>query len=245
MPPELTADFTALRQQYERDGYFTRGGIWSDADIEELNRAADELTAVKPGVYAPEMHPHRRHPAFLQALCNPNVVAIMEQLLGGKVSGLQTQYYFCRAGTQGFAMHQDNSYVQAPPDAFASVWTALEDVTVENGCLVMYPGTHCESMLPLEPCPYHAEQAGQDVNANRLQVVLPPQYQGKGLDCPLKRGEAAFFHCHTVHSSNPNKSNHFRRSLLMTYLRRGAPFRAGNNSRREEVDVYTAAEGLR
>ena len=32
-------------------------------------------------------------------------------------------------GTPGFVKHQDNAYVQAPPDAFVSVWTAFTDVS--------------------------------------------------------------------------------------------------------------------
>jgi phytanoyl-CoA hydroxylase len=173
---------------------------------------------------------------FLNALRNVRIVKIMEHLLGDKVSGLQTQFFYCQPGTQGFAAHQDNFYVQAPQDDFASVWTAIDDVTVENGALVLYPGTHKEPLLPVEPCPFHTVQAGQDINANRMQVVIPPQY--KGVDCPMPAGRAAFFHGHTVHSSHPNISNGTRRALLMTYLKKGSAFRPGNNARREEVDVY-------
>jgi len=238
MPTDTMPNLKNLLDQYHREGYFVQAGLWTAELVNELNSAADQLTTANSGIFAPEMHPHRRHPAFLKAICNPGIVAIMERLLGGPVSGLQTQYYFCRPGTQGFSMHQDNSYVQAPTDAFASVWTALEEVDVENGCLTLYPGTHKEPILPVEDCPHHIVQEGQDVNANRIQSVLPPQFRGKGTNCILHSGESAFFHGHTVHSSNPNRSTRFRRSLLMTYLRRGEPFRAGYNSKREEVDVY-------
>jgi phytanoyl-CoA hydroxylase len=228
---EQMSDYAAI-------GYFIAHDLWTSAEIDKLNRAADELPPFRDGTFAPVMHPHRQHPAFLEALANPQVVAVMEHLLGGPVSGLQTQFFYCRPGTQGFSRHQDNYYVEAPPNAFASAWTALQDVTVENGALIFYPGTHREATLPVEACPDHRIQDGQDPNANKVQAVLPPGY--KGVDCPVRRGDTVFLHGHTVHSSHPNRSDSFRRALLMTYLRRGVPFRPGNNAKRSEVDVYSA-----
>jgi len=221
---------------YRELGCFCMDGLWTKPELEAIDAAAAELPAAHDGTFGPVIHPHRMHPAFLQSLRKPTIVAIMERLLGDKVSGLQTQFFYCRPGTQGFAAHQDNFYVQAPRDDFASVWTAIDDVTVENGALILYPGSHREPILPVEPCPFHTVQAGQDINANRMQVVIPPQYAG--VDCPMPSGRAAFFHGHTIHSSHPNVSNRTRRALLMTYLRRGSTFRPGNNARREEVDVY-------
>jgi phytanoyl-CoA hydroxylase len=221
---------------YHDLGCFCVDGLWNAEDIDEISRAGAELPTAQDGTFGPVIHPHRIHPVFLKALKKPRIVEIMEHLLGDKVSGLQTQFFYCQPGTQGFAAHQDNFYVQAPRDDFASVWTAIDDVTVENGALVLYPGTHKEPLLPVEPCPFYTVQAGQDINANRVQVVIPPQY--KGVDCPMPAGRAAFFHGHTVHSSHPNISNGTRRALLMTYLKKGSAFRPGNNARREEVDVY-------
>lgn len=221
---------------YGHYGCFFVDGLWTQAEIEEIKAAAEELPPAQDGTFSPVIHAHRMHPVFLRALRKPAVVAIMERLLGGKVSALQTQFFFCQPGTRGFAAHQDNAYVQAPRDDFASVWTAIDDVTIENGALVLYPGTHKEPILPVEPCPFHTAQTGQDINANRTQVIIPPQYEG--IDCPMQSGRAAFFHGHTIHSSYPNLSKGSRRALLMTYLRRGSNFRPGNNARREEVDVY-------
>lgn len=237
----LVKDRGEVAETYAEFGCFCMDGLWTPAEVAEIVAAASDLPSARDGTFGPVMHPHRMSPVFLRALRKPTIVSIMEALLGGEVSGLQTQFFFCRPGTQGFAAHQDNFYVQAPSGDFASVWTAIDDVTVENGALVLFPGTHKEPLLPVEPCPFHTVQAGQDVNANRVQTVIPPQYAG--VDCQMPAGRAAFFHGHTVHSSHPNVSNRTRRALLMTYLRRGSTFRPGNNARREEVDVYASEPG--
>ncbi|MGB8852066.1 MAG: phytanoyl-CoA dioxygenase family protein [Pirellulales bacterium] len=223
-------------EAYRQHGCFTIDGLWTRDELDEIKSAAADLPTARDGTFGPAIHPHRINPVFMRALCKPSIVALMEQLLGHTVSGLQTQFFFCQPGTQGFAAHQDNFYVQAPQADFASVWTAIDDVSIENGCLTLYPGTHKEPLLPVEPCPMHTVQVGQDINANRVQVVIPSQYTG--VDCPMPAGRAAFFHGHTVHSSHPNVSNGSRRALLMTYLRCGSAFRPGNNAKREEVDVY-------
>lgn len=232
----LVKDRRECGEAYAEHGCFCMDGLWTRAEVDEIVAAASDLPTARDGTFGPAMHPHRLNAVFHRALCKPSIVAIMEIMLGGKVSGLQTQFFFCRPGTQGFASHQDNFYVQAPPNDFASVWTAIDDVTVENGALILYPGTHKEPLLPVEPCPFHTVQAGQDINANRVQTVIPSHYAG--VDCQMPSGRAAFFHGHTVHASHPNVSNRTRRALLMTYLRRGSTFRPGNNARREEVDVY-------
>ena len=38
--------------------------------------------------------------------------------------------------------HQDGSYLYTEPLKIAGVWIALEDCTVENGCLQFIPGSH-------------------------------------------------------------------------------------------------------
>jgi hypothetical protein len=127
---------------YREQGFFIEPpGLWSNAQIDELVRAAAELPTSRDGSFAPCMHPHRISEAFLRALRNPNIVVVMEKLLGGPVSGIQTELFFCAPGTHGFARHQDNHYVEAGQDAFASAWTALEDVTVQSGALILWPGT--------------------------------------------------------------------------------------------------------
>ena len=38
--------------------------------------------------------------------------------------------------------HQDGSYLHTNPLKVIGVWIALEDCTVENGCLSFVPGSH-------------------------------------------------------------------------------------------------------
>lgn len=229
-------DPQAAMASYSEFGYHLEPNVWSDEEITEMNMAAETFPSFREGRFAPEMKVHLTYPAFHRAIRNPKIVWIMERLLSGKVSAIQSEFFFCPAGTRGFSMHQDNSYVQARPDAFGSAWSALQDVGPENGGLVLYPGTHREDILPVEACPNHAPQDCQDPNANSIQVVLPEKYQG--VDVHVPKGGVVFLHAHVVHSSRDNRSDGFRKALLMTYIRRGEPFRPGNTAKRTAIDVY-------
>ncbi|MGA2052318.1 MAG: phytanoyl-CoA dioxygenase family protein [Opitutales bacterium] len=221
---------------YFEHGYHIEPNVWSPAEVDALRRASEQLPSWQDGTYAPAMNAHRINPTFLSALKDPRIVKIMERLLKGRISAIQTEFFFCRPGTTGFAMHQDNFYVEAKQDAFASAWSPLVDVSPFGGGLVIYPGTHLEPILPVEDIEAVVE-VGQDKNAHRQQVVLPKKYQPVDVVCSA--GSVVFIHGHIVHSSHKNQSNVFRRVLLSTYLRAGEKFRPGNTAKRTELDVYS------
>jgi phytanoyl-CoA hydroxylase len=182
------------------------------------------------------MMPHRTETTFMEALRNPKIVNIMERLLAGRVSAIQSQFFFCKPGTIGFASHQDNYYVEASGDAFASAWSPLQDVKRDMGCLIVYPGTHREPILPVREVSV-PHDPGQDPNAHTQEVVIPEGYQP--VDMIVPGGSTLFLHAHTVHASHKNVSDRWRRVLLTTYIRSGAAFRPGRSAGRAEVDLYS------
>jgi ectoine hydroxylase-related dioxygenase (phytanoyl-CoA dioxygenase family) len=241
-PPTFASDPEGALRAYHEVGFHLEPDVWSAAECERLIAAGETLPAVLAGRRAPVMNPHRVEPAFLAALRNPTVTRILARLCGGRLVGLQSQLFFCPPGTPGFSLHQDNFYVQARSDAFASAWSALEDVDEENGGLIVWPGTHREPVLPVEDVPRHRLSATQDPNANARQVVLPRGYAVMSVVVP--RGGVVFLHGHVVHSSHDNRSlGRWRRSLLMTYIRAGEPFRPGRDAGRAAVSLDAQAAG--
>jgi phytanoyl-CoA hydroxylase len=235
----FASDPEAALRAYRDTGFHLEPAVWSGPECERLIEAGETLGAPRSGCYAPVMNPHRLEPTFLAALRKPALVRILERLLGGRIAGLQSQLFFCPPETPGFSLHQDNFYVQARADVFASAWTALEDVDLENGGLIVWPGTHREPVLPVEDVAVHRVSPTQDPNANARQVVLPRGYAPVSLTLP--RGAVVFLHGHVVHASHDNRSlARWRRSLLMTYIRAGEPFRPGRDAGRAAVSLDEA-----
>src|SRR6476469_6881351 len=103
---------------YRADGYFLERDLFSTAECEALIAAGMALDPARAGVVRPAMNPHRDEPRFFAALADRRLTAIMERLCGGAVSGLQSEFFYGRPTTPGFAPHQDNFFVEAPDDAF-------------------------------------------------------------------------------------------------------------------------------
>lgn len=222
--------------RYARDGFLVCESLFSPEHCDHILALSHGLDSFRNGTLTPVMNPHRQEPRLLEPMRDPALVLIMEALLKGRVQGLQTQYFFGRSGIRGFTRHQDNFYVEAPQDGFASAWLALEDVDSSNGGLIVWPGSHKEPLLPVRPVA-QATTFGQDPNANCQECDLPDGYQALNVCVP--RGSVVFIHGHVIHASNNNNTtDRTRQVLLMTYVREGESYRPGFSARREAFDVY-------
>lgn len=226
--PQLALD------EYCARGLHVEPKLFQSELCEELISTANKFPAVQGGDYRTALQPHRRAEVFMRALCHPRVANIMRRILGGDISGIQTQFFYGKPGTPGFQPHQDNRFVNAPQGAFASVWVALTDVNPQNGCLYIYPESHHEPLLDIQEVEAPNTML-QDINALRLRCVIPEKYQPS--DLAMSKGDGAFFDGHTIHGSHANESDGHRYALLMTYVRRGVPFTPGRYAQREEVPI--------
>ncbi len=220
-------------QFFQEQGYCVVKDVLTPAQCDELIASSQAFSSFKDGTLIPVMNPHNLDDRFFQIMRWPKIVELMEVVLSGKVSGLQSQFFFCRPGTRGFTRHQDNLYVQAKSDVFGSAWIALDDVTPQNGGLIVFPGSHREPILPTEAVP-QVETFGQDPNANCQQVIMPTNYSS--LDLSLSRGGVVLIHGHIIHASHMNSTtDQYRRALLLTFIRKGETFRPGFSAKRREI----------
>lgn len=222
------------RAFYEENGYFVEQNVFSKDLCEKLILAAQKLPAAVSRKYGPAMQPHREDPVFEKALNERHIVNVMNTILGGRVDGLQTEFFYSQAGVKGFAAHQDNYFVEADDETFGSAWVALTDVGPENGGLYGYPGSHKLGRLPVRRLAI-GSVPGQDPNANNEETVMPEGYSV--IDIVAPRGSVVFLHAYFVHGSHPNLSNDFRYALLFTYLRQGARFRPGAYAQRAPIPL--------
>lgn len=219
---------------YHKNGYFVEESVFTSPECGEFVEAGMQLPGVKAGDFSPAMQPHRDNPVFLKAMRHRRVVGPIARLVSGNPVGLQTEFFYGKSGVKGFAKHQDNFFVEADAEAFASAWIALVDVGPENGGLTGYPGSHKEGRLPVRKIEVGFVE-GQDPNANNEESIVPPAY--KMVDIPVSKGSIVFLHAHFVHASRVNQTGSHRFALLCTYLREGAKFRAGRYAQREPIAI--------
>jgi ectoine hydroxylase-related dioxygenase (phytanoyl-CoA dioxygenase family) len=234
-PVSFAADPEAALACYLRDGVFVEPDVLSGEECDALLEAAQGLPTVRDGTLLPLMQVHRLEPRFGQLLSHPAIVRMMDIVCGGAVVGIQTQFYFTPPQRAGLGFHQDNYFVEAPDNAFASAWVPLVDTGPRNGGLYAFRGSHKLGRLPVR----QVNAEGRDKRETVYEeTVIPPGLER--FDIVAKRGSAVLIHGHVVHGSHQNESDSNRFVNLSTYVREGSPFRPGKTARREAVPLVRA-----
>ncbi|KAJ3067030.1 hypothetical protein HK102_007509, partial [Quaeritorhiza haematococci] len=126
----------------------------------------------------------------------------------------------------------DYSYwTRTKPMQHITVHIALDDQTLENGCIMYIPQSHTWPLLPV------TSRHFDDMDS--IQSVLTPEQKAQFKPTPvlLKKGEAVFHHSLTVHGSRPNRSQGMkRRAAVINYFGDGTVAAAVETSGNEEAD---------
>lgn len=215
-----------LVSNFYDQGYYIQEDFWSRNDCDRLIQVSKTFPSWKGRTYKSLMQPHRFHQVFAEAMKKPEMVETMEYFCGGRVSGLQSVWYYGSPGSPGFPAHQDNWFVEAPPDSFVSAWSPMQDTNISMGGITGYAKSHLHGLLPVKEVDgVISEEAILPEGSERTDLFIP-------------KGAVLFMHGFFVHESHPNVTDEFRRALLLTYIRKGEPFRPGNTAHRVEIDVY-------
>lgn len=103
-------------------------------------------------------------------------------------------------GGKEIPWHQDLNYWPIEPIINITAWIAIDDVTVENSCLEIIPGSHKKSVPHIQ-----ADGKWFDEEAD------PRFFDAKErIQLPLKPGQFVLFNEKTLHHSEPNRSNRRR-----------------------------------
>jgi ectoine hydroxylase-related dioxygenase (phytanoyl-CoA dioxygenase family) len=220
---------------YQEQGYFCEPPIFSAAECNRIIAASAGLPAALDGSFVSTMNVHKTDPIFLNAMARPEVLEIMDRLVHGKANGLHSQFYFTPPERAGLGCHQDNYFVEAKADAFASAWIPLVDITPENGGLYVYVGSQHEGKLPVRSVNAEGKDKRQTVYE---ETIVPSSYPVSDLRVP--RGSVVLLDGYVVHGSHQNHSAGNRYVLLNTYIRAREHFRPGQTARREEYELARA-----
>lgn len=151
-------------------------------------------------------------PALHDVLWNPAFVMAASQLLDDKPVRFWHDQLFYKPARKGggVAWHQDYSYwTRTRPIAHITCWCALDDATIENGCLHYIPGSHRWGLLPKPVIAGELEGIKDFLNDTQKEQFAHPQ------PAQVCAGEAIFHHPLTLHGSGENKSRQPRRAFVI------------------------------
>ncbi len=210
-PDEVASIFSTREQNRLADDYFLKSGdkirffFEEDAfkpdgklkqskehSINKIGHALHELD--------PEFSSFSRSPAIRELIDD---IRITDPLL------LQSMYIFKQPRIGGeVACHQDSTFLYTEPFDIAGLWFALEDSTLENGCLWAIPGGH---KLGLK------SRWIRDGNGGMTFDVLDsrPWDEEKLVSLEVKKGSLILLHGLLPHKSLANRSARSRHAYTL------------------------------
>lgn len=156
-------------------------------------------------------NPHHHRESVRRLARDPALVGAVESLIGAGVSVYFSQIFFKPPEGGGpKPAHQDNYYF-GPNDleGVVTAWIALDDATLENGCLYFGDGSNRG--------PVYAHEAPPDEPYN-LQLPARILERQPMSPAPVLRGGVSFHHGNTFHQSGPNLSARWRRACALHYV---------------------------
>lgn len=140
-----------LSTAYARDSYVVPDFRLPGEVLKDMRRSLDKLVEENPHV-RPEHLVLRwggreralpTHQRFLEYVRTPEILDLVEKILGPDII-CWGAHVFCKPARTGLAIpwHQDGQYWPIRPLASSTVWIALDDSTIENGCLRIVRGSH-------------------------------------------------------------------------------------------------------
>ncbi len=208
--PDLLAasDIAALKTETARIFRGERGQL---AGLVPAAAAEPDADVLKK--YVAIHFPHKISPLIRAYLAHPALVGVLTGIVSPNVKCMQSMLFVKAPGKAGQAWHQDEFYIPTRDRSLVGAWIAVDDATVENGCLWIIPGSHRPGYLrPRVPShsPEYADVDTIDVSGFPGEQVVPVE---------VKSGAVVFFNGYTLHSSLRNKTaDNFRTALVNHYM---------------------------
>jgi phytanoyl-CoA hydroxylase len=219
----------SLAADYLRDGYAICPGLVDAATLQALREETVAIACGRRGAVAgvtPRSHddeaalkdvlaihfPHKLSPLMHAMLRHPPIVEVLCQLIGPDVKCMQSMLFVKNAGKPGQAWHQDETFIPTPDASLTGVWIALDDASIDNGCLWVQPGSHrARHLWPSRPCS-DPRFDGAPESYGWHSAEWPAD---GGVAAEVAAGSVVFFNGYTLHRSLHNqRRSGFRRALV-------------------------------
>ena len=218
----------AQREEYDRVGAIVVPDVLTPEEVAELRAVTDGFVerarevAAHDAVYdledshtpeSPRVRrikaPHLHHEAYARLVRHPGIVAVLQDLWGPDIR-FDTAKLNMKSAGFGAAVewHQDWAFYPHTNDDLAAVGVMMDDVEMENGPLLIIPGSHKGPVFD-----HHAEGkfcGAMDPSKREVDYA-------KAIPLTGKAGSITVHHVRAVHGSAPNLSNRDRRLLLFQF----------------------------
>lgn len=221
----------SLATRYQQDGFATVVKLLSNSELEAIRQRMDMISEGRVPTFPSEMiefepaatgtsgrspvrkinHCAERDEVFMSHAANPRILDIVELLIGPDIKLFGSQCFMKPPGGIPKPYHQDSAYFTIEPRELVTCWTALDDATIDNGCLWVVPGSHQIGLLDHDQ-PWHVgDRVDMQVRDEQIDYTLEVSNE-------LTAGSCSFHHSMLLHRSGLNRTDKPRRGLAVHYM---------------------------
>jgi len=211
--------------QFDRDGYVVVDQALDAAEladvvdeIDAIERQTDEflrsldgdrLTISESGALTFSPHLVSRSARLRSLSVHPAFLDVCADLIGADVRLYWDQAVYKKPEKpRRFPWHQDNGYTFVEPQEYLTLWVALTDATLANGCPQVAPGIHRSGTLRHE----FVDPLGFECFSDRADAIA----------AEVPAGGMVVFSSLTPHLTGPNTTGAVRKAYILQYAPDGA-----------------------
>ncbi|MFD2082648.1 chlorinating enzyme [Actinopolymorpha cephalotaxi] len=205
--PSLDRD--EVRHFHER-GHLGPFTAMPPAEMAAIRQRIDTEVIPTPGRNPknPLQSRHLDHRLVHDLVTRPEILGRLRALIGNDLVVWASYFFTKDPGGKEIPWHQDANYWPLEPPLNLSMWMAIDEVTTENSCVRIIPGSH-RRVVPHVPA-RDGVAFGQEAD---------PAYvdESAAVDMVLRPGQFFLFNERLLHQSHRNTSNTRRMGLSARY----------------------------
>jgi ectoine hydroxylase-related dioxygenase (phytanoyl-CoA dioxygenase family) len=232
----------ALVEKYARDGFVVLPDVLTSEEVAAVNaeavalcrgelggiRHGEEDSRSTPADAGPPVvdddadvlrrflcihHPHKVSTLIRDTIAHPRLLPALTSVIGPNVKSMQTMLFVKSEGKPGQAWHQDEHFIPTRDRSLTAAWIALDEATVENGCLWVLPGSHRRGVIYPDR---YIDDPRFDCTAEAYGF---PYDDSEAVPVEIPAGAALLFDGYLLHRSLQNSGRHgYRRALVHHYM---------------------------
>ena len=207
-------EMTSQHQQYDEDGYAIYRNVLDPSLVAEASDHVDWLLRKNPELRPEQLHNNlmTNDPFWVRLVAEPRLLDVAQEYIGPNIA-LFASHYICKPPGDGQPVlwHQDGSYWPLEPMEVVTLWLAVDEADVDNGCMRVIPGTQSTQLQEMQRNDEVANVLGSSVADELVDET-------HAVDVILGPGDVSVHHPNIIHGSNANTSQRRRCGLTIRYI---------------------------